>query len=162
MLGEEGSNYYSLRVQFPSETPKSPLRTISSTRNRPYLLKREIDSWCLEDRGNCSLLPLHFDDGGGFGFWIVLSISHRHSAFSLAWPTRLSTFPVRYFPNLHLFQGFESHLHLKWEIHMKESEEVSLKELSANEKNDKSLLEYGENWAPYFEVLHVLGGQKII
>ena len=90
--GRRAQIYYSLRVQFPSETPKSPLRNISSTRNRPYLLKREIDSWCLEDRGNCSLLPLRFDDGGGFGFWIVLSISHRHSAFSLAWPTRLQLF----------------------------------------------------------------------
>ena len=110
--GRRAQIYYSRRVHFPSENPKSPLRTNSSTRNQPYLLKREIDSWCLEDRGNCSLLPLRFDDGGGFGFGIVLSISHRHSAFSLAWPTRLSTFPVRYFPNLHLFQGFESHSHL--------------------------------------------------
>ena len=45
---------------------------------------------------------------------------------------------------------------------MKESEEVSLKELSANEKNVKSMLEFGENWDPYFEVLQVLGGQKSI
>ena len=98
-------------VQFPKPIffgPKSPLKTISSLKSPILISLGKIDSWFSEDRGNCSLLPLHFHDGGGggggFGFeafgircrrrrghlTIVLSISHRHSAFLLAEAFNLS------------------------------------------------------------------------